>query len=123
MRTATLELNGKERLLCFSARVVRSCTERYGDVAEIDSALSESGVKGFDEALWLLSEMMVAGDRYAKLNGLDNPPPLGVEELLDLCDLHDFGNLRGKIAETITCGQKTTVGVEPPKNAGATQDG
>ena len=39
--------------------------------------LSEGGVKGFDEALWLLSEMMAAGDRYAKLNGLDNPPPSG----------------------------------------------
>ena len=39
MRTAKLELNGQERLLCFSARVVRSCTERYGDVAEIDSAV------------------------------------------------------------------------------------
>lgn len=121
MRTAEFVLNGQSHLLCFSARMVRECTERYGDVANIDAALSGDGVKPFDEAIWLLSSMMAAGDRYAKLMGIDNPPPLSVDGLLDLCDLQDFANLRGKIAETITSGQKTTVEVEPGKNAEATQ--
>ena len=122
MRTARLTLNGQDHLLCFSTRVVRSCTERYGDVANIDEALSGDGVKPLDESIWLLAEMMAAGDRYAKMMGLDNPPPLTADDLLDACDLNDFIGLKRKIAETITSGQRTTVEVTPQKNAEATQD-
>lgn len=121
MRTAKLTLNGQEHLLCFSARLVRSCTERYGDVSNINEALSGDPMRSFDEALWLLAEMMAAGDRYAKMMGLDNPPPLAADDLLDVCDLNDFAGLREKIAETITSGQRTTVEVAPSKNAEATQ--
>lgn len=124
MRTARITIDGAEHLLCFSARVVRACTERYGEMGGMDEALtSGSPVQAMDEAVWMIATMMDAGARYAKLNGLDNPPPLTAEELLDVCDLGDFAQLTSKITETITNGKTPTVEAEPAKNAKATPAG
>lgn len=121
MRTATITIGGKDHLLCFSARVVRACTERYGGVEHIDAALSDNEpVKALDEAVWLLAAMMDGGARYARLNEIPNAPALTADELLDVMDLDDFAQLRGKIAETITNGKETHVEAEPPKNAETT---
>ena len=122
MRTARIEIGGREHLLCFSARVVRAVTERYGGVEEIDGALDVSEpVRALDEAVWLLAAMMDGGARYARLNELDNPPALTADELLDVLDISDFGRLKDKIAETITNGKSVNVEAEPPKNAKTTQ--
>lgn len=122
MRTAKIEIEGREHLLCFSARVVRAVTERYGGVEAIDGALSGSEpVRALDEAVWLLATMMDGGARYAKLNDIDNPPALTADELLDVLDISDFGRLKDKIAETITNGKSVNVEAEPPKNAKTTQ--
>ena len=122
MRTARIEIEGREYLLCFSARVVRAVTERYGGVEAIDGALSGSEpVRALDEAVWLLATMMDGGARYAKLNDIDNPPALTADELLDVLDISDFGRLKDKIAETITNGKSVNVEAEPPKNAKTTQ--
>ena len=124
MRTARITIDGAEHLLCFSARVGRACTERYGEMGGMDEALtSGSPVQAMDEAVWMIATMMDAGARYAKLNGLDNPPPLTAEELLDVCDLGDFTQLTSKITETITNGKTPTVEAEPAKNAKATPAG
>lgn len=62
MRTAKLTVNGKEYLLCFSVRVLRAVSERYGDVTHIPEALDqEDTVRAMDEAFWILSAMMEAG--------------------------------------------------------------
>lgn len=122
MRTARIEIEGREHLLCFSARVVRAVTERYGGVEAIDGALSGSEpVRALDEAVWLLATMMDGGARYAKLNDIDNPPALTADELLDVLDISDFGRLKDKIAETIINGKSVNVEAEPPKNAKTTQ--
>ena len=64
MRTATIDICGREYLLCFSARVVRAVTERYGGMEHIDEALStEDPVKALDESVWLLAAMMDGGAR------------------------------------------------------------
>ena len=121
MRTATIEINGKSYLLCFSARVIRACTERYGDVSALADALdAEDPVKRLDEAVWVLSQMMDAGARYAKLNGIETPPPLPPDGILDQTDLSDFFRLRMSIKATITSGQAKHVEVEPSKNGAAT---
>ena len=122
MRTARIEIEGREHLLCFSARVVRAVTERYGGVEEIDGALDVSEpVRALDEAVWLLAAMMDGGARYARLNELDNPPALTADELLDVLDISDFARLKDKIAETSTNGKRVNVAAEPPKNAKPTR--
>lgn len=121
MRTASIEIGGKAHLLCFSARVVRAVTERYGGVERIDTALSaDDPLKALDEAVWLLSTMMDGGARYAKINGLETAPPLTADELLDVMDLSDFGQLRTKITEAVVSGRKTHVEADPGKNAETT---
>ncbi len=121
MRTASIEIGGKAHLLCFSARVVRAVTERYGGVERIDTALSaDDPLKALDEAVWLLSTMMDGGARYAKLNGLETAPPLTADELLDVMDLSDFGQLLTKITEAVVSGRETHVEADPGKNAETT---
>lgn len=121
MRTASIEIGGKVHLLCFSARVVRAVTERYGGMENIDEALStENPVKALDEAVWLLAAMMDGGARYAKMSGLETPPPLTADELLDVLDIGDFAALREKIAETVTNGTTRHVEADPGKNAETT---
>lgn len=121
MRTASIEIGGKAHLLCFSARVVRAVTERYGGVERIDTALSaDDPLKALDEAVWLLLTMMDGGARYAKLNGLETAPPLTADELLDVMDLSDFGQLRTKITEAVVSGRETHVEADPGKNAETT---
>ena len=64
MRTGTIEVNQKRYLLCFSARVIRACTERYGTLEAIDKALkADKEAQVMDECFWLLSQMMQAGSR------------------------------------------------------------
>lgn len=121
MRTASIEIGGKAHLLCFSARVVRAVTERYGSVENIDTALSAGDpLKALDEAVWLLAAMMDGGARYAKINGLETAPPLTADELLDVMDLNDFGQLRTKITEAVVSGRETHVEADPGKNAETT---
>lgn len=121
MRTASIEIGGKAHLLCFSARVVRAVTERYGGVENIDTALSAGdALKALDEAVWLLATMMDGGARYAKINGLETAPPLTADELLDVMDLNDFGQLRTKITEAVVSGRETHVEADPGKNAETT---
>ena len=123
MRTAKISLDGREHLLCFSTRVMRSCTERYGGLEKIDDVLSaDDPVRALDETIWLLAAMMDAGARYARLNGLDNPEPLSFDDLYDATGIDDLTGLKGKIAETITNGRTPTLDAVPPKNGAATPD-
>lgn len=122
MRTAKIKLGGQERTLCFSVRVLRACVERYGSLSGLYDALStEEEGKSLDEALWILAAMMAAGKKYAEANGLENPEPMTVDELMDTCDMADFVRLRGAITETLTNGSRPTIEVEPEKNGQATQ--
>lgn len=117
MRTAKMSVDGKDRLLCFSTRVIRDVVDRFGDVSKINDALNdEDKCKALDNAVWLLSRMMDAGGRYARLNGIENPEPLSYEDLYDSLDIGDFTRLRQKIQETIVNGNQRTVDAVPGKN-------
>lgn len=126
MRTGKITVNEKEYLLCFSAKVILSCSNRYGNVDGIWKKLSsDSEAEVLTETFWLLSEMMDAGASYAKLTGIDNPKPLTEEELLVLVDLSDLANMKAKIFETVSNGTERTVETEADtadaKNAETTQ--
>lgn len=122
MRIGSIGIDGKQHILCFSVRVVRHCTERYGSVNGLYAALSnENELEALDEALWILSEMMQAGDKYAKMHGIENAPCMTPDELEDACDLKDFLQMKAAIVLTITNGKKTNVEAESSPNAEATQ--
>lgn len=124
MRTGSIVINKKEYVLCFSARVVRACTERYGSIENIDKYLLEgTETQTMDESVWLLEQMIAAGDRYAKQEGIENPAPLSYDEIYDLCGLDDLMDMKAKIFSTIANGNERTVEVETgdEKNMTATQ--
>lgn len=122
MRIGTIGIDGKNHILCFSVRVVRHCTERYGSMSGLYEALStENDLQALDEALWLLTEMMQAGDKYAKMHGMDNAPCMTAEELEDACDISDFVQMKAAIMLTINNGKKTNIEAESSPNAEATQ--
>ena len=115
MRTGYISIDGNKHILCFSVRVVRACAERYGAVNGLFEALSaEDEVKALDESLWVLSEMMKAGDKYAKEHGLENSAPLGIDALYDSCDMQDFYNIRASIIVTVNNGKKTKIEADNP---------
>lgn len=125
MRTGTIDINRKTYILCFSARVIRACAERYGDVNKIDDVLSDDSddVKKLDECFWLLAQMMDAGARYAKMEGVDNPTPLSTDDLLDIFDIESMSKLNESIKSTITNGSGRAIETKEQKgkNANATQ--
>lgn len=126
MRTGSIVINKKEYVLCFSARVVRACTERYGSIDNIDKHLLEgTETQTMDESVWLLEQMIAAGDRYAKQEGIENPAPLSYDEIYDLCGLDDLMGMRTKIFGAIADGNERKVEVETneadEKNMMATQ--
>lgn len=124
MRTGTIEVNQKRYLLCFSARAIRACIERYGKLEAINEALkADNEARVMDECFWLLSQMMQAGSRYASLQGIDNPKPLQADDLYDLCGVDDLMHLKASIFETIENGTQRNIEVEtePEKNGEATQ--
>ena len=103
-----------------------SCVHKCGSCVKFDSYLTLSWLsagdplKALDEAVWLLATMMDGGARYAKINGLETAPPLTADELLDVMDLNDFGQLRTKITEAVVSGRETHVEADPGKNAETT---
>lgn len=123
MRTGKIEVNKKEYLLCFSARVIKECSKRYGSVDKINDALTKgSEVEIMDECFWLLATMIGAGARYAELESIENPAPLSFDDLYDLADLLDLSVAKERIFETVTGGNIREVETEPDrKNAEATQ--
>lgn len=123
MRTVKLPIAGKERILCFSVRVMRACSERFGSFSGIYKAMAaDNETERLDSVIWLLAELMKAGDRYAKANDMENPAPLSADDLLDHCDVADFVQLRGVITQAISAGSQTNIEVEPGKNGEATQE-
>ena len=114
MRTATIQINEKNYLLCFSARVIKACTERYGSVEKIFDALqTEDAMQAMEESFWLLAEMLDAGARYAKVEGMENPKPLTKEELYDVFDISSMAYIQLSIATTVTNGATREVVATP----------
>ena len=119
MRTAKMSVDGREYLLCFSGRVIRNVTEKFGSLLAMYEAFGqEEQEKSLDAAVWVLSQMIQAGDRYAKLNGLENPGKLSFDDLYDLFDINDFTGIYSKIKETIRSGKQQTVTAVPDNSGG-----
>lgn len=118
MRTAKFSIDGQTYLLCFSGRVLRNVTEHFGGLTEMYQAFGqEDQTASFDAAVWTMAQMLQAGDRYAKRNGMDNPGPLTADDLYDLCDIREFSGLYAAIRETITSGQRQHVAARPDPEA------
>lgn len=126
MRTATIQINGKTHLLCYSLAVMRDCAEEYGSLeGAFDAMDSANESEALDAALWLTERMMAAGARYAQRNGLETAAALRREELYDLADPADFRTMRKCVVEAVLagCGRNVTTEEDgDEKNGRATRE-
>lgn len=116
MRTTTIELQGKEYLLCLSLRGISNLEKRYGGLENVTKIMAKPNV---GDAIILLAEMMNCGAKYAKLNGIENPEPLSQEELEYGLDMADFVPMMAKIGETVRLSMEREVEALPNENATA----
>ena len=116
MRTSTIELKGKEYILCLSLKGIANLSERYGDLEKASKALVKPDIC---DAIIILAEMMNCGARYAKLNGMENPEPLSQEELEYGLDIEDFAPMMAKVGETARLSMEREVDIIPNQKATA----
>ena len=122
MKTSKIRIDGKEYTMCFSARVMRACVDRFGDLNKFDKSLmSENIGEALDTAIWMLATMMDAGARYDKLCGAGSGTAPTKDELYDLVDTTDLNEMKNKIAETITGNVKPDIETVTEKNAETSQ--
>lgn len=106
------------RLIPFASqlRVMRLCIRAVQKHRKNRSVIdSEDKLQNVYESVWIIAEMMKAGERYAKLNGLDAPEALSEDVLLDIFDVRDTALLVEKIQETILAGKAAEVEANPKK--------
>lgn len=121
MRTASIEVNSRTYLTCLSTRVLMALEERGGDADAELRRILEGG--RLADLFWLLAQMIDAGSRYARHEGLDDPGTLTFDQLVDLMGPDDYQRMNAAVAETVKAGTRPTVEVRPAsgKNADASQ--
>lgn len=123
MRTATVKINNKEYLVCFSTRVLLAIEEREGDSEKgLQRILSDGKAS---DLFWLLAQMIDAGDRYAKIEGIDNAGKISYDDLLDTVGVGEYSEMFAAVAEAVKAGNTPTIKTAPAKrkNAKTTQSG
>lgn len=119
MRTAKAKIHDKEYLICFSTRVLMALEEREGDSsAGLEKIMKTQKVS---DVFWLLAQMIDAGDRYAKIEGIENPGTISYDELVDTLGVDEYQDVFGAIAEAVQKGTKPDVQTKPAKNAKTTR--
>ena len=101
MKTAKIEIGGKEYFLTINNRVLKTFEDRGIKLDE--SIAGEAPVTRIVEIFCILSD---AGARYAKKMGLGNYEAISEDDLLDLTGLDDFGNLVDVFTE-LAVGERT----------------
>lgn len=112
MRTTIFTENGREHILCFSPWAQRAVLERYGELDNLQEKLSGgSTVEMLDEAVWILSILMEAGDKFAKIQGMENARTFTPDELLCVCDIEDFAAIKDTVQKAVVAGSGREVEV------------
>lgn len=116
MRTTTIELQGKEYLLCLSLQGIANLEKRYGGLENVPKVMSKPNIS---DTIILLAEMMNCGAKYAKKNGIENPEPLSQEELGYGLDIEDFALMLDKVGETVRLSTEHEIDIIPNQKATA----
>lgn len=115
MKTGKITINGKEYITCLSTRVLIALEERGGNAdKELSRIMKDAKLS---DLFWLLAQMIDAGDRYAKLEGIENPGSITLEHLMDAMGPDDYEKLTEAMGATIKAGTTPTVESIPGKKA------
>lgn len=105
---------GEERAFCFSLRVLRDILGKFGSFDKMFDAVD--GTDSVGAVVWIISRLMLAGDRCAKMNGDENPKPLTEDEILDMSTPLDIRKFKSIIFATIEKASETSVEIESEEN-------
>ena len=120
MKVITRHICGEDRVLCYSLRVTKAVTERFGTGGIREKLKESSTSETLNAVIWMLTLMMEAGKKYADKNGIPCPPSPSEDDMLDIYGMDDLEELYGAFTETMAAGQQQGVEAEA-KNAGAGQ--
>lgn len=124
MRTASVTLAGKERLLCFSTRARMALEEHFGSLKEMGEVMTGENVRDKTEAILDAAVILMdAGKRYAEMTEMEPIEPLTKDQLYDVTSAEELQTLHTAVFDAITNGLWRTVGAELPKNSMATPSG
>lgn len=121
MKVLKCRVCGEERVLCYSLRVSKAVTERFGSGGLREGLKDGDTAKTLDAVIWLLVLMMQAGKKYADKNGQPCPEPPNEDDMLDDYGIDDLEELFGLANETMASGAQQEVEAES-KNGKTTQD-
>lgn len=108
-RTTTINICGKDYILCYSTRVVRSLDEQYGSPGKIAEIIeSKNVIERIDAHIFILSQLIKAGARFAKREQIENPEPLSEKDLKNVFNSLKFETMERKIKEAIAVGAKVS---------------
>ncbi len=109
-RTTPIEIDGVTYLMVYSNAVTLAITERYGD-QDFSAAIADAPpAKKLREVVWLTTQLINAGARYAKHRGVE-APVISEEDFLDLTTPDDLSTLESKITAAIVGSSRTSVEV------------
>ena len=120
MKTGKVTIGGKEYLTCFSTRVLIALEERGGHADQELTRILNSGK--VTDSFWLLAHLIDAGNRYAKIEEIENPGKLTLDDIVDLVGIDEYDTMFRAIAETTNRGSEPTVEIKTPKNSETTQE-
>lgn len=114
MKSVKEAICGGERYFCFSVRVYQDIMEKYESLDAMLTAMDTAGA--LEDVAWLASRMMIAGEKYAKRRGLDCPPALTPEDILDELGVDEIVKMKGIIFSTIASDSKSEVELATEEN-------
>lgn len=119
MKTNRITIKGKNYITCFSTRVLLAVEDREGDCDKGLQRIMKDGK--ISDMFWLLAQMIDAGDRYAKMEGIENPGVLTYDELVDSVGVDEYQTMFGAIVNAVKADSTPKVQTKPAKNAKTTQ--
>lgn len=121
MRIGKIKIGDKEYLGCFSTRVLANVEDYTGMSFEtgLKDILEKKSIK---DIIWFVSQLINAGDRYAKMEGIDNPGTLDEDEIYDIVGVDDYEDVFGAVGDIVKAGIKPEIELKPGKNVKATQE-
>lgn len=118
MRTTRVKILETEYPLCYSTRVVIAVYQQYGGLDEMHGTLSnlQEANKAFEGRLWMLHQLMQAGQRYAALLGDNSPAVPSLSALRVSVSSGRYGEIMETIESTIAAGSMMSIKSGEPKN-------
>lgn len=117
MRTTRIKILDTEYPLCYSTRVVIAVYQEYGSNDAMYATLQnlQEANKAFEGRLWMLHQLMQAGQRYAALIG-NNSPAIPSLSALRVSASGRYGEIMEMIENTIASGSMMSIRAGEPKN-------